>query len=187
MTDGGSVSDYACYPDGCSPTDELDWYKILAVNGDVVELNITSGANNPTNNNYDAQIRITDDSGTNLTGPTVFHEGGGGSFQATVNGSQYIYFEIRSLDSGSHDGFDYSFTVNLLTQNRDTDADGFRDSDDDCASVNGTSDEDRSGCPDIDGDGWSNPDANWTYVPLDCTNNGTNCADAFQMRPNVYT
>ena len=35
-------------------------------------------------------------------------------------------------------------------------------SEDDCADVDGNSTEDRIGCLDTDGDGWSDPDENWT-------------------------
>ena len=44
----------------------------------------------------------------------------------------------------------------------DADLDGFDDSEDDCDNVAGTSDQDRTGCPDTDGDGYSNPDSGWT-------------------------
>ncbi|PXF23233.1 MAG: hypothetical protein CXX71_02440 [Methanobacteriota archaeon] len=33
---------------------------------------------------------------------------------------------------------------------------------DDCPGVDGDSQHDRTGCPDSDGDGWSDPDGNWT-------------------------
>lgn len=33
--------------------------------------------------------------------------------------------------------------------------------DDDCPGINGDSTNDRNGCPDTDGDGWSDPDENW--------------------------
>ena len=53
----------------------------------------------------------------------------------------------------------------------DNDGDGYDDGlDDDCPTAFGTSVHDRKGCPDQDGDGYSDPDATWT------TNNG---ADAF--------
>jgi len=53
----------------------------------------------------------------------------------------------------------------------DNDGDGYDDGlDDDCPTVFGTSVHDRKGCPDQDGDGYSDPDATWT------TSNG---ADAF--------
>ena len=53
----------------------------------------------------------------------------------------------------------------------DNDDDGFDDGlDDDCPTLFGTSIHDRKGCPDQDGDGYSDPDSGWT------TGNG---ADAF--------
>lgn len=42
--------------------------------------------------------------------------------------------------------------------------------DDDCPGINGDSTYDRNGCPDTDGDGWSDPDENWST---------TDGADAF--------
>ena len=58
----------------------------------------------------------------------------------------------------------------LVNLTEDADFDGVEDDDDDCPNTYGTSTNDREGCPDSDGDGYSNPDATWTV------NNG---ADAF--------
>ena len=73
------------------------------------------------------------------------------------------------LDSDS-DGFgdDCDVFVSDITQWSDMDGDGFGDNSqgnqsDSCPSVNGTSDEDRFGCPDRDDDGWSDPDEDWTF------------------------
>ena len=48
---------------------------------------------------------------------------------------------------------------------------------DDCPMTSGQSTEDRFGCPDGDGDGWSTADANWT------THHG---ADAFPLEPTQW-
>lgn len=73
------------------------------------------------------------------------------------------------LDSDS-DGFgdDCDSFTSDVTQWSDIDGDGFGDNSqgnqpDSCPSVSGTSDEDRNGCPDRDGDGWSDPDEFWTF------------------------
>ncbi|MBT94125.1 MAG: hypothetical protein CMA60_04790, partial [Euryarchaeota archaeon] len=58
----------------------------------------------------------------------------------------------------------------LVNLTEDADFDGVEDDDDDCPNTYGTSTIDREGCPDSDGDGYSNPDSTWTV------NNG---ADAF--------
>ena len=68
----------------------------------------------------------------------------------------------------------FSLAINqptvLVNLTEDADLDGFEDDSDDCPNVYGSSTNDREGCPDSDGDGYSNPDASWTV------NNG---ADAF--------
>ena len=50
----------------------------------------------------------------------------------------------------------------MVNISADLDADGFIDIIDDCSSVFGLSTVDRTGCPDSDGDGRSNPDSSWT-------------------------
>ena len=51
--------------------------------------------------------------------------------------------------------------VPLVNLTLDADLDGVEDSVDDCMNVAGTSSLDRSGCPDTDGDGYSDPDSGW--------------------------
>jgi len=68
------------------------------------------------------------------------------------------------------DGDGYANTVDVFpdepSQWSDVDEDGFGDQSDgldgdDCPGVYGTSNQDRTGCLDSDGDGYSNPDSNW--------------------------
>jgi hypothetical protein len=56
----------------------------------------------------------------------------------------------------------------------DEDGDGWSDLNDDCPYSSGTSTEDRTACPDTDGDGWSDPDEEATEHP-------EGNADAFQF------
>ena len=65
--------------------------------------------------------------------------------------------------------------VPMVNLTEDADFDGIEDDDDDCPSVFGNSTVDRSGCPDTDGDGYSNPDLGWTVA--------ANGADAFVLEP----
>ena len=51
---------------------------------------------------------------------------------------------------------------NITNTTQDQDLDGVIDDNDDCAAAYGTSTNDRIGCPDTDGDGYSNPDGSWT-------------------------
>ena len=68
-------------------------------------------------------------------------------------------------------------TASIDSGDRDTDEDGFIDSEDDCDNVPGTSVYDRKGCIDTDSDGYSNPETGWS------TNNG---ADAFANEPTQW-
>jgi hypothetical protein len=72
------------------------------------------------------------------------------------------------------------------TQHEDIDGDGFGDNKssgaiapDGCLNVTGTSREDRYGCPDSDGDGWSDADTNWPAHPV-------GYADAFPSQPSQW-
>ena len=48
--------------------------------------------------------------------------------------------------------------IPLVNLTEDADFDGVEDSVDDCPTTFGNSNMDRDGCPDSDGDGYSNPD-----------------------------
>ena len=61
----------------------------------------------------------------------------------------------------------------------DADGDGWSDLNDDCPFSSGTSSYDRKACPDTDGDGWSNPDSDESEHP-----NGN--ADAFPNEPTQW-
>jgi len=50
------------------------------------------------------------------------------------------------------------------TEDFDDDSDGFEDVIDYCPLIPGTSTNDRNGCIDSDGDGWSDSDANWDWM-----------------------
>ena len=62
---------------------------------------------------------------------------------------------MEGKDSWCNDGFDYTLTPSIDKTNRDSDEDGFVDTDDDCVDLVGSSTNDRNGCTDSDGDGWS--------------------------------
>jgi len=61
----------------------------------------------------------------------------------------------------------------------DSDGDGIDDQvDDDCPTVSGNSTIDRIGCPDTDGDGYSDVDSGW---------NTSDGADAFKTDPTQWS
>ena len=47
LTEGVSSSGYVCYDDGCSPTDQTDWWKVYAYKGDIVEISFSGTLPNP--------------------------------------------------------------------------------------------------------------------------------------------
>ncbi len=65
----------------------------------------------------------------------------------------------------------------VMADGVDSDQDGFDDSEDSCPDENGNSTLDRLGCLDADGDGWSDPDLNWTI---------SQGADAFSSRADAW-
>ena len=86
----------------------------------------------------------------------------------TVPGSSN---QLGTLGCPDSDGDGYADTDDLFpldsTQWFDDDADGYGDNPsgnnpDGCIGTQGFSSQDRLGCPDTDGDGWSDPDAGWT-------------------------
>ena len=97
-----------------------------------------------------------------------------------------------NFDWSPEQGADAVIFVNDPTQWADTDSDTFGDNaegtnGDNCPTVFGMSQSDRSGCPDSDGDYLSNPDADWTIemgadacpdVYGNSSNDRTGCYDA---------
>jgi len=82
------------------------------------------------------------------------------------------------------------------TQWADLDGDGYGDNEfgmdaDECPMINGSSTEDRLGCLDTDGDGFSDPDGNWTvYDGADAYPNMSNAwtdvdGDGFSDQPGI--
>ena len=81
----------------------------------------------------------------------------------TVDSGTYgtYYFQVEALDCDfwCNEGTDYYIHLYLDTTNRDTDRDGYIDTNDDCPDTYGTSDQGSYfGCRDGDGDGWADQD-----------------------------
>ena len=47
LVEGVSASGQVCYDDGCSPTDEVDWWKVYAYKGDIVSVSFSGTLPNP--------------------------------------------------------------------------------------------------------------------------------------------
>ena len=47
LTEGVSSTGYVCYDDECSPGDEVDWWKVYAYRGDIVQVSFSGSIPNP--------------------------------------------------------------------------------------------------------------------------------------------
>ena len=95
-------------------------------------------------------------------------------------------FSDPDVDNPKHPEGDADAFPDDPTQWRDTDGDGFGDNQsgnnpDDCSGEAGTSFEDRDGCPDMDGDGWSN---GGDAMPVDPTQWLDRDGDGYGDNPN---
>ena len=159
LTDGVSSSGYVCSNDGCSPQDAKDYWKIQGKKGDIVQVTFSGSMSNP------AWWCVGDGwEGTFTMGSTSANVDDGNpsrSLSTTLSTAGEISLKVEGKDSWCNDGFDYTLTPSIDKTNRDTDEDGFVDTDDDCVDLVGASTNDRNGCTDSDGDGWSDPDSGW--------------------------
>ncbi|MCH1540374.1 MAG: hypothetical protein L7S56_02920 [Candidatus Poseidonia sp.] len=159
LTDGVTSSGYVCDPDGCSPNDKLDYWKILGKKGDIVQISFSGSMSN-------AAWWCPGDGweGTFTMGSVSSNVDDGNpssTLSSTLSTAGEILIKVEGKDSWCNDGFDYTLTPSIDKTNRDSDEDGFVDSEDDCDDIVGTSTNDRNGCIDNDGDGWSDPDSGW--------------------------
>ena len=142
LTDGVSTNGYVCYDDGCSPTDEVDWWKISAYKGDIVQIGFSGSMNNGfplVGDGWEADFSIHDSTGSQISSQSMSDSSSSASLSTTMSGAGWIYVKIKGKDSWFNDGVDYTLTPSLNQDNRDTDEDGFVDNDDDCDDLVGTS------------------------------------------------
>ena len=126
----------------------------------------------------DLDLSVIDPSGTvhnlndNLNNLRVMN------FTAPAAGTWEVHVVGTNVPTGPQF---FSLAINhdvpLVNLTLDADLDGIEDSLDDCLNTPGTSTIDRTGCPDTDNDGHSDPDGTWT------TANG---ADAFINEPTQW-
>ena len=135
------------------------------------------GSSIPTGPQFFALAMTGDYSLTNLTQDTDGdgHEDDDDDCSTVAGASTVDRTGCPDTDNDGYSNPDSSWTVNdgadafpsEATQWRDTDFDGYGDNSagvqpDACTSTAGNSTDDRFGCTDSDGDGYSNPDSGWT-------------------------
>jgi len=167
-----------------STTDDRGWsFNIPAAGHDLqIALAYADPAATPGVTPYlvnDLDLSIIDPSGTvhnlndNLNNLRVMN------FTAPAAGTWEVHVVGTNVPTGPQF---FSLAINhdvpLVNLTLDADLDGVEDSLDDCMNDAGTSTIDRTGCPDTDGDGYSDPSGGWT------TANG---ADAFINEPTQWS
>ena len=175
LTDGVSSNGYVCDPDGCSPNDGTDWWRIYAYKGDIVSIAFSGSMSNAAwwcpGDGWEGDYSMHDESGSQVATMGRSDDNPSGTLSKTMSQAGYVYVKIKGKNSWCNDGFDYTLLASIDKTDRDTDEDGFVDSDDDCDLIVGTSTNDRQGCIDTDSDGWSDTDSGWDVQ---------NGADAFE-------
>jgi hypothetical protein len=188
---GTTYTEWVCNGDGCSHgNDNRDYWKVDAINGDIVEVTVSGQMSNPDNgictlfgaftDGWEGDVRLKDSAGNELShsgfdsdGPTSV------SLQTPASSTDSFFVEITGDNTNCNDEIEYTITFTLDEYGRDTDDDGFPDREDDCDDTPGTSTQDKVGCPDNDGDGWSNtgdlfPDEPSQHADLDHDGYGDN-------------
>ncbi len=203
LTDGSSSSE-AVDSDG----DAEDWWTIDLVTGDRMQVEVSSSTGDYGfdlfgcfgTDHWEGKVQIWDANFVNGVPERGdkrydqdFGSSGSSSLTANVNpsasewgshaGSTTWYIMVRSKDTCARDEFDYTITPTIDKYDRDTDSDGFADREDDCDNTEGSSTEDRKGCPDGDSDGWSDsgdrfPTDGTQWIDSDGDGYGDNAAPA---------
>ncbi|MBT7960794.1 MAG: hypothetical protein HN765_02500 [Euryarchaeota archaeon] len=165
LTDGVTSNGYVCNPDCDAGNDQADFWKIEARKGDIVQIAFSGTMNGPAwwcpGDGWTGRFSILNSQGATITDTAADDNAASKVLSTSINTAGYVFVKIKSEDSWCNDGFDYTLTPSIDKSNRDTDEDGFIDNEDDCDDLVGTSTNDRKGCTDLDGDGWSDPDSSW--------------------------
>ena len=162
--------------DSVSTSDERGWsFSVGASSPDLqIALSWTDPASTAaasTNLVNDLDLAVKDPSGTWTNLSNNIDNLRGLTFPSPAQGTWEVHVVGTNVPTGpQHFALALNLDTTLVNLTQDADFDGVQDSLDDCQNIFGTSTQDRTGCPDSDGDGYSNPNATWTV------NNG---ADAF--------
>lgn len=188
---------YVCYPDCSNGRDQIDFFKVTTFAGDRITFTVEN-LGGP--NHIVLEIRCLDNEGIARGNTVLISEYEVKSCSITQSENGFLGISVSATDTpDTGDGTYYNIEIELddtyrdsdedsftdmddlfpedSTQHKDSDGDGYGDNPDGnmgdaCKSIPGDSRIDRYGCPDTDGDGFSNPDSLWPAHP-----NGI--ADAF--------
>ena len=113
LTNGVSSSDYVCYDDGCSPTDQTDWWKLYAYKGDIVEISFSGTMVNPSlvciwGDGWEGDFSIHDSNGAEIASLALTDDNPTGTLSKTMPTGEWVYAKVKGKDSWCNDGFDYT-------------------------------------------------------------------------------
>ena len=160
LTDGVSSTGYVCDPDGCSPTDKRDFWKIQGKKGDIVQVSFSGSMSNPCFFGFGAMAG----KGTFTMGSVSQNVDDNSPLpplSTTLSTAGEIILKVKERIRTA--------TTDLITPSRHpstrptvtrmkTDSSTPKTI---APSWLVTSTNDRKGCTDSDGDGWSDPDNGW--------------------------
>ena len=90
----------------------------------------------------------------------------GAMVSSPAQGTWEVHINVSNVPTGPQEFalvLDAPYSMTNLSS--DVDKDGVEDDDDDCPITSGTSTEDLTGCPDSDGDGWSDTGDDFPTIP----------------------
>ena len=145
LTPNTQTSEKVCYTDGCSPVDQTDWWKVNGYKGDVITISFQG---KPLNNQdwlcfwgdgWEGDVSIHRADGSEIGSTYVTDDDPDVSYTVSLNTEGQVYIKVKGRDSNCNDEIRYDLLATIDTAQRDTDEDGYIDSEDACDLTPGTS------------------------------------------------
>ena len=112
LTDGVSSNGYVCDPDGCSPNDGTDWWRINAYKGDIVSITFSGSMSNAAwwcpGDGWEGDYSMHDESGSQIATMGRSNDNPSGTLSKTMSQPGSVYVKIKAKNSWCNDGFDYT-------------------------------------------------------------------------------
>ena len=111
LIEGVSASGQVCYDDGCSPNDEIDWWRVYAFKGDIVSISFSGTLPNPDwlcfwGDGWEGDYSIHDAGGGQIASLALSDDNPTGTLSKTMNTADWVYVKIKGKDSYCNDAID---------------------------------------------------------------------------------
>ena len=92
--------------DGCSPNDEVDWWRVYAYKGDIVSISFSGTLPNPDwlcfwGDGWEGDYSIHDAGGGQIASLSLSDDNPTGTLSKTMNTADWVYVKIKGKDSRS--------------------------------------------------------------------------------------